>query len=304
MEFALAAIVALALTPLAAAIARRTGVVDRPGPFKTQQRPVPYLGGAAVFAAIAVGVVATHRLALFAPLGLAFGLGVIDDVRGLPPGVRLCVEVVVGVVAGLVVPGMPIVRIATAGFAVVLMNAVNLLDGQDGLAGSVGLVAALGLALLGGGARPLGLAAAGGLAGFLVFNRPPARIYLGDGGAYLVGTALALMTPLTAHGSTSWSVWLAAPLLVALPILDTAIAVLRRLRAHRSLFAGDRSHVYDQLVDRGLTVGASTIVCATAQTTLSVLGVLAAGLAPAGALGVTLAATTVAAAVAWRGRLV
>lgn len=300
MEFALAALVSLVVTPLAAALARRTGVVDRPGPLKTQQRPVPYLGGVPVLCACAIGVAATGRYGLLVPLVLAFALGVVDDVRAVPPRVRLGVEVVIGIVAGVVAPGAPLAKIATAGLVVVLINAVNLVDGQDGLAGSLALLAALGGALFGGAAQPFCLALAGGMAGFLVFNRPPARIYLGDGGAYLVGTALAMIPSLADHGDTGWSVWFAVPLLVAVPILDTATAMWRRLRLRRPLFTGDRSHVYDQMVDRGLSVGASTMVCALAQLVFSALGVVSAGLPPVGALGVTLGVALVVAVASLR----
>ena len=287
MAFLLAAIVALVATPLAAALARRTGVVDHPGPLKTHVQPVPYLGGVALLGAIAVGVVATGRYELFAPLGLALLLGVADDVTPLPVGIRLGLEVVIGIVAGAVAPGDPLMRIATAGSVIALVNAVNLLDGQDGLAGSVGLVAALGFACLGHGVTPYALALAGGLAGFLFFNRPPARIYLGDGGAYLLGTALALAPAIADGGTLGWSVWFAVPLLVALPLVDTGVAVWRRLRRHRPLFAGDRSHVYDQLVDRGMSVTASTLTCGGAQVLFSVVGVVAARLAPPSALTIT-----------------
>ncbi len=124
----------------------------------------------------------------------------------------------------------------------------------------------------------VGLALAGALAAFLVFNAPPARMYLGDGGAYLVGTVLATLPALTARGDTDWSVWIAVPLIVAVPLADTAIAILRRSLARQPLFRGDRSHVYDQLVDRGWRVESSTAVCILVQGVLAAIGVLAAGL--------------------------
>lgn len=302
MEFLVALIVALVLTPVAAAVARRTGLVDRPGPLKPQALPVPYLGGVAVLGAAVVGALAAGRPFLLVPLGLAFALGVVDDVRDLRPTVRLGVEVLLGVVAVGVVPGGVLARVATGGLVVVMVNAVNLLDGQDGLAASVGAVAAGGLALLGGDAEVVGWALVGGLLGFLVFNRPPARIYLGDGGAYLLGTALALLVPLTSpHG---WSIWFAAPLLLCVPVVDTSVAVVRRVRAGNPVFTGDRSHVYDQLVDRGMTVGGSTSVLASAQVCFSAVGVVVADHAPLVALLATLVAAVVTAAVVWRARFV
>lgn len=303
MEFLLAAVLAVVATPVAMLIARRTGVVDRPGPLKTHTRPVAYLGGVAVFVALLVGVGSTGRWELALPLGLALALGTVDDVHPLPPTARLALEVVVALVAAVVVPGAPVHRLLTAGLLVVLVNAVNLLDGQDGLAGAVGAVAALGFALLGGDATAYGLALAGALAGFLVFNRPPARIYLGDGGAYLLGAALALAPALT-HDAAGWSVWFATPLLVAMPLLDTAVAFWRRLREHRPLFAGDRGHVYDQLVDRGRSVAASTGWCALAQVLLTAVGVLVAGLAAPVALGCTAVTVVVAAWAVHRLRFV
>jgi UDP-GlcNAc:undecaprenyl-phosphate GlcNAc-1-phosphate transferase len=324
VEFFVGLVVALLATPLAASVARRAGIVDVPGPLKTHRRPVPYLGGVAVFAGLIIGVVAVDRVELLVPLALALALGIADDLHPVGARIRLVAECGLGVVAGLVVPGDALVRIATGGLVIVLVNAVNLLDGQDGLAASVAAVSALGFAVLGGDAWPFGLALAGALAGFLVFNLPPARIYLGDGGAYLLGTALALAPALTlvaAAGSGSgiggfglhisgigaagtWSVLFATPLFVAVPLADTTIAVVRRLRAGAPLFAGDRSHIYDQLVDRGWTVRGSTAVLALAQVVLASVGVLAAGFGAIGALVCTIGAAAVVAGVAERGGLV
>ncbi len=291
MEFVVALIVTLVTAPIIRRIAIRLGIVDRPGPLKTHRAPVPYLGGVAVFLGLLVGPIEADRLLLIVPYALALTLGVTDDVRGLTPLTRLGAEILVGVVAALAVPGPPLVKLGTAVLVVVLLNAVNLLDGQDGLAAGACLVSAAAFAILGGDATAVGLALAGALAAFLVFNAPPARMYLGDGGAYLLGTVLATLPALTDSGTTDWSVWIAAPLIVGLPLTDTAIAVLRRSRARRPLFAGDRSHVYDQLVDRGWRVETSTALCVVVQGGLAALGVLAAGLGVVGA--VVVAAGTV-----------
>ncbi len=114
-------------------------------------------------------------------------------------------------------------------------------------------------------------------------------MYLGDGGAYLVGTVLATLPALTQHGGTDWSVWIATPLIVGLPLADTCIAILRRVLEHRPLLLGDRSHVYDQLVDRGWPVEASTAACVVLQGALAAAGVLAAGLDVRWALGISAA---------------
>jgi UDP-GlcNAc:undecaprenyl-phosphate GlcNAc-1-phosphate transferase len=242
-----------------------------------------------VFAGLVVGAVALDRIVLLIPLLLALLLGLADDLRPLPARGRLAAEVGVGIAAALVVEGDALIRIATAGLVIVLVNAVNLLDGQDGLAAGACLVSAAAFAILGGDAAMVGLALAGALAAFLVFNAPPARMYLGDGGAYLIGTVLATLPALTENGATSWSVWVATPLIVGLPLADTAIAIVRRSVARRPLFQGDRSHVYDQLVDQGWRVETSTAVCVLLQGVLAALGVLAAGVSSSWALAITAA---------------
>lgn len=292
---AIVALTALALTlgatPVAGRLARRLDLVDRPGPLKPQQAPVPYLGGAAVAVGLAAGPVAAGRPMLSVPMALALALGIVDDRRGLAPTTRLGAEVVVGITAALAVPGPVAARAATAALVVILLNAWNLLDGLDGLATGVAVVSGAAAATLGGDATPVALAVVGAGAGFLVFNRPPARIYLGDGGAYLLGTTLALTPALAGGGPDPWSVWLATPMLFGIPVADVGVAVIRRARAGVPLFAGDRSHSYDQLVDRGLGVGTTSALFALAQTGLGALGALAARLDPPGALTLTAVGT-------------
>jgi UDP-GlcNAc:undecaprenyl-phosphate GlcNAc-1-phosphate transferase len=265
-------VVAIAATPLAARLAVSLGVVDRPGPLKVHSRPVPYLGGTAVFAAV-VALVGEFEAWWIVPLAGALVLGVADDAREVPPAIRLAAEVAVGVAAGLAAPAPgPAGVVLTAVAVVGLVNAVNLLDGLDGLAAGVAAVSAFAFALLGGDGRPLALALGGGLAGFLVFNRPPARIYLGDGGAYLVGTGLAMLAARALHVGDGAG-WVVAPLLVAVPVTDTAVAIVRRRRAGRPLFAGDRSHLYDQLVDRGRSVWQTVLAFVALQVAVAAVGV-------------------------------
>jgi UDP-GlcNAc:undecaprenyl-phosphate GlcNAc-1-phosphate transferase len=173
---------------------------------------------------------------------------------------------------------------------VVLLNAVNLLDGLDGLATSVAALGAAGFAVvLDGDARVTAMALAGALLGFLVWNRPPARIYLGDAGSYLVGTGLALLLALTFVAGDGAATPAGSLLFVAVPVADTTIAIVRRRRAGRPLFQGDRGHVYDQLVDMGWSPERSTIACAAAQTSFVALGLAASVLADGVAVGVVAA---------------
>jgi UDP-GlcNAc:undecaprenyl-phosphate GlcNAc-1-phosphate transferase len=274
VTFAIALVVALAMTPLARRVSFALGILDRPGPLKVQREPVAYLGGAAVFAALAAALAVDHPLWIL-PLALATALGIADDVRSISPQVRLLAQCSVGVAAGFVEPAPgPAGVLVTAAFVVVLVNAVNLLDGMDALASSVVAISAFAFALLGGVVRDPALALAGALAGFLVFNRPPARIYLGDGGSYLIGTALALLAATALDGQGA-AAWIALPLLVSVPLADTAIAILRRARSRRPLFAGDRSHVYDQLADRGWPVSRTVLTLVGVQCVSAAAGLVA-----------------------------
>ena len=282
---------AVVVTPVAMQVARTTGIVDRPGPLKVQREDIPYLGGIGVFAGVVVGVASTH-VVLLVPLALALGLGVIDDARDIPPVVRLVCEVIVGASVAAVIPvrGPALIGpVAVAVLVVFLINAVNLIDGLDGLASGVALMSVLGFDIvLDGDTRVIALAVAGALGGFLVFNRPPASVYLGDGGAYLIGATLAVLLALAWHdipGPTR-PVAVGALLFVAYPAAEAVFAVVRRMRARRSVFEGDRGHVYDLLVDRGWTTGRAALACVLAQAVLTVIGVAATYLEAAAAMAV------------------
>ena len=237
-------------------IAHRFRVIDRPGPLKPHEAPVPYLGGVAVLAGLVVGVLAGKPIALI-PLAAATALGVTDDRFGLPAPWRLAAQLGVGVAIALTVPmhvagwiGIPLVVL----ISVLLINGFNLLDGLDMLAAGVGAAAAVGFAVITHGpARLIAASLVGALVAFLWSNRPPARIYLGDGGSYLLGAAMSVLL------AFSWGVGVAVPTgvialaFLAVPVSEVACAIVRRRRGKRSLFAGDRAHPYDLLVARGWT---------------------------------------------------
>jgi UDP-GlcNAc:undecaprenyl-phosphate/decaprenyl-phosphate GlcNAc-1-phosphate transferase len=302
MALIVAAVIAALATPIAARVAMHVGVVDRPGPLKVQTRPVPYLGGVGVFAGVAAPVAWAQPL-LLVPLGLALLLGLVDDATDVSPRVRLLGEVAIGVASAITLPGNLSLAgsVATMVAVVVLLNAVNLLDGLDALASSVAALSALGFSVvLDGDARTTAMALAGALLGFLVWNRPPARIYLGDAGSYLVGTGLALLLALTFVADDGIATPAGALLFVAVPVADTTIAIVRRRRARRPLFQGDRGHVYDQLVDMGWTTERSTLACAAAQAVFVALGLAATALSDSAALAlVTVVIVVVGGSAVW-----
>jgi UDP-GlcNAc:undecaprenyl-phosphate GlcNAc-1-phosphate transferase len=302
VAFVVALAVGLLATPVAITVAHRSGIVDRPGALKPQEKPVAYLGGVAVAVAWAAATLADDGgdvLRLLVPTGLALLLGLADDVADLPPTTRVACELGIGVAAGWAVPavGGPVGWVVTAVLVVGLLNAVNLLDGLDGLAAGVGTASALGFAALDGGVDGPALALAGALVGFLAYNRPPARVYLGDAGAYLLGTTLALLAAGAVRADGGIATWAALPLVVLVPVGDTAVAIVRRRLAGVPLFEGDRSHVYDQLVDRGWSKLAVAATLVAAQTALAATAVGVARLDAGPAVAVSAAAVVAGALV-------
>jgi UDP-GlcNAc:undecaprenyl-phosphate GlcNAc-1-phosphate transferase len=287
--------VTAALTPLCIVVARRTGIVDEPGALKAQTASVPYLGGVAVLAGLVVGAMVLHPRLLL-PLVAASALGVADDRFDLPVSLRAVGELAVGVLVWVTAPAHLHAHVPTAvaavgvvAITVMLINGVNLIDGLDMLAAGVVAVGAAGFAAIGVG-RPLALSLAAALLAFLLFNRPPARIYLGDGGAYLLGTALTVLLVASFAPGVPDATGIAALALVSVPAAEVLVTVVRRLRSRRSLFAGDRGHPYDRLVARGWPRPAASLAYIGAAA-LVAAGAVAAGRndSLAGAVAVDLA---------------
>jgi UDP-GlcNAc:undecaprenyl-phosphate GlcNAc-1-phosphate transferase len=268
--FATAVLLSTVLCPISGWAARTLGMVDLPGPsdLKIHREAIPLSGGAAVLLA----AVLTTWIFGDGPLDgpwvatlIAFLVGTLDDRRPLRPLVRVGGIVVAAVALILLTQVIrdagPVWWLGTALIVLVCANAVNILDGQDGLAGGVASVGSLGLAAvgwIGGGSVPVQLlAVGGGLTGFLVWNRPPARIFMGNGGAYALGVLLGFEASAIAV-DMGWRGLLAAGACLAVPAFEVVFTVARRAAARESLSAGDRSHSYD-LVSARLGRGRSTV---------------------------------------------
>lgn len=276
-----AAVISTILVWWSIRIAHRTGLVDGPdGGRKQQERPIPKIGGIAVavtftgvfFAAVAIsGDLSELQLlaSVLIPALLVAALGFIDDIRALNPWVRLAGQTALALVVWFTgtqvqFTGVQILDLAiTVLWIVGLTNAMNLLDNSDGLAASTTLVAAIGtgiIAALYGQYFVAGLsfALAGIALGFLWHNWAPATVYLGDAGAYFLGFLIAIVTlRLRPVGiNLPWSA--AIPLLlVAVPILDTAFVVVRRIFEGKHPFTPGRDHLAHVLMDRKLSVRTS-----------------------------------------------
>ena len=293
----IALVVGLALTPLARWAGLSLGIVDRPAgdELKIHAEPISLLGGVAtVTSAVAAQLLVRGGLPwpVVAAVVMSLAVGLLDDRFQLPAILR--VALIGGAGAILVAGNVGIDRLGlTAGVGVILLvlacaNSVNIIDGQDGLAGGVAATAGLGvaavLALHGDGeGASLGLALAGGLAAFLVWNRPPARIFLGDGGAYAVGTLLAVLAARAVEADGLRGL-LAAGAALGILAFEVAFSVGRRLASGKHLAGGDRLHSYDLMAGRWgritstVTFWVLGAVCAAAAILVSSLPVLAGAL--------------------------
>lgn len=280
------AVIALLVAPQTVRLACRYGAVDEPDEERRVHRGrMPRLGGLALVAGsvpgMAVALAQTdgqHLPLMGGMLGalLVFAIGAVDDCRRLPWWVKL--TGIVGAAVLAVLFGVCIITVrnptgegllslgwsswlVTAIWLVVLTNAFNLIDGLDGLAAGLAVISGATLmvmALSRGGALLLVGFWAAGLAGaalgFLYFNFNPARMIMGDGGAYFLGFTLGCAS-VTGAMKTPVAMTLAIPLLVfAIPLVDTTMAVLRRLWRRQPIMAApDRGHLHHRLLDMGLS---------------------------------------------------
>lgn len=286
----------------------RLGYVDEPGKdvLKTHELPAVPLAGPGLLLATLVPFSWLGGLRPSVMLGLVLitALGVADDRLDLAPGVRLIVEVVLAAVLSWhwSKESLPLFLISIV-VVVVSINAVNLYDGIDGLAGASGAASLLGLAMLAwtdGAVFWLPILLAVALAGFLPFNWHPARVFLGDGGAYLVGAVIAVgsMTVASSRGMVGV---LTALGFLGMFAVDLVVTVGRRYRLGHRLFAGDRGHIYDRLVMDGWSVPRVTLSLVACHAAIVGATLVAIRMLPAGAAFFAVLAIALAGlAMTWR----
>ena len=300
-----AGVVTFVVTPLVSRFSTRVGAIDRPGDRKVHAHPTPTLGGLAIFLGIVVAGIAALYLEDFEnvftqssqPLGIAAGaviicaLGVIDDLRPLPAAVKLAGQTFAAGVLFLAGVKMQYVLlpetvyvvsddisvIITVIWLVAMMNAVNLIDGLDGLAAGIVAISAAsffvytynladeGALFVGAESAPmLAIIVVGATLGFLRHNFFPARIFMGDSGSMLLGLVVGATTivgigyapglfegPDTANVILAYSALWIPLMVVAIPLVDAAFAVVRRVRGRRSVFHADKEHLHHRLMDLG-----------------------------------------------------
>lgn len=269
------------LTPIIRKLAIKIGAVDAPTVArKVQKEPVPYLGGVA----IAVGVIGASYGALIAtdfslenlklassvliPATAIAVMGLWDDLKGLQPWPRLIAQTVMGAIVATILTATGTMGVAfgntvidysiTIIWIVGVCNSINFFDNHDG--GAAGTVAVITFFLFFIAydrqqvyVSALAAVTAGATAGFLIWNRHPAKIYMGDAGALFLGIIVSVLTIQLSPGILQTYLSLSIPvILMATPILDTSVAVISRLNRGISPFTGGRDHLSHRLMRKGL----------------------------------------------------
>lgn len=265
-------LVALAATPILRDVFHSYHIVDRPGLRKVHAYPIPRLGGLALAIAYVAGLAGLHLHDLLWELlpgsAVVFVTGIVDDFFDLPPRFKLAGQIAAASLAywmGLRVPGPKWISfLGTVFWLVLSSNALNLVDGLDGLCAGLGCTGAcvlFAMALVQGDAAMASamLVLAGALLGFLCHNFNRATMFLGDSGALSIGFLLGC-------GGLMWcqktgpQISMAAPLLViSVPVTDLCVSIVRRRAAGRPIFTADRGHAHHRLLDLGLTPRAAVL---------------------------------------------
>jgi UDP-GlcNAc:undecaprenyl-phosphate GlcNAc-1-phosphate transferase len=290
-QFVILGVAAFALTGLLTwpvrALAIRLGAMDAPNlARKTQAEPVPYLGGVAIALGITITTLAAVyvggnknaenagqlkdlALTVLLPALLLGAMGLIDDLRSLSPWPRLIAQSLVGTVVAIVIvnsgtTGTPFgtssINTAVSIFWIVgICNSINFFDNLDGAASGAVAIAALGVFFIAFDrgqelVSALSIVTAGATIGFLLWNKSPAKIYMGDAGALFLGIIISVATIRLNPGiQPTWKSLTIPAILLAVPLLDTCVAVFSRLARGVSPLTGGKDHLSHRLVRAGLT---------------------------------------------------
>jgi len=285
IAFVCAMVIGFGMTSLSIRFSKRFNLLDYPTRRKQHPSPMPNLGGAsifigfwAVFAFIASRSstiqleLSNNLLAIFAASSVVFLTGLIDDRRPLKVYHKVLGQLLAAVIvmaAGFTIPRFYVpfwgsielgwtTYIVTTFWIVVLSNSINLIDGMDGLAGSVSIIVCFGMLVTGillgvETVVAVTVCLAGSVAGFLLLNRPPAKVFMGDSGSLFLGfmfSLLAVICPIKSYTAVAMFVPLVA---VGLPLIEVAATLVRRTVSGQRFYVADNRHIYNYLKDFGLS---------------------------------------------------
>ena len=318
IAFLLAFITAFVITPYTIRLAKKVGAVDIPNDRRVNKKPMPRLGGLAVIAGFLVSVIYlvisasiegkinlledNLNIKLLGILGGMLVLGIvcyIDDVKDIKPLVKLAGQVAAAVIvasSGVLIDNFTIPFkensfvlnevfsfILTVGWIIGITNAINLIDGLDGLSSGITLISCLSLVVVFAlNESPLIAiilitALAGAIVGFLPYNFNPAKTFIGDVGSNFMGFALAIISILGVAKTYTAIVLISPIMILALPIFDTIWAIIRRIVKSKSIkgvFKADRGHLHHRLMAKGYTQKQSVLILYGATATLGMTAII------------------------------
>ncbi|KFE40833.1 glycosyltransferase family 4 protein [Staphylococcus agnetis] len=290
-------IVSLILTPIVIAVSKKLDIVDRPNFRKIHTKPISMLGGSAILLSFFIGIwlgapIEREIKPLLLGAIVIYFVGLIDDLYDLKPILKLIgqifaatIVVYYGVTIDFIsIPIGPTIHFGlfsipiTIFWIVAITNAINLIDGLDGLAAGVSMIALVTIAfiaILQGNIFIIMICSVliGSLLGFLVFNFHPAKIFLGDSGALLLGFIIGFLSLLGFKNITFISLFFPIVIL-AVPFIDTLFAMIRRVKQGQHIMQADKSHLHHKLLDLGYTHRQTVILIYAMAIMFSVVSVI------------------------------
>ncbi len=281
-------------TNLVSKTALKKGWITKPNHRTIHNGSIPFGGGISIYLAFLVSVILISFLLrqnqkmaaslpifinLLIPATFIFILGLIDDLTELRSRYKLLAEIIGGVLLfalGIKIPLSDIINnplveyfislFLTISWVVLVTNAINLIDGVDGLAGGITAIASiflfffttlfLNISVI----SILYLVLAGSIIGFLVYNFPPAKIFMGDSGSLFIGFLLSAITIISCQKTISACPFIITAVLLAIPLTDTGWAIIRRLKKHQGLFHADKEHIHHSFLKAGFSQKTTTLI--------------------------------------------
>ena len=295
IAFLLAFITSFVMVPYTIKLAKKVGAIDFPSDRRVNKKPIPRIGGIAVvmgFIVSAIYLVITMTLEKKIELNdndnykmklIGFLSGIIiitvfaylDDIKNLRAWQKLLIQIIAAVVV--------YIFDITIGWIVGITNAINLIDGLDGLSSGITLISCVSLLIIFATnyspliAIVLITALAGAIMGFLPYNINPAKTFIGDVGAQFLGFCLSVISILGVAKTVTLLVFIAPVLVLGLPIFDTLFAIIRRLIKGKSLkavFSADKGHLHHRLMKQGYTQKQAVAILYAASATLGMLAII------------------------------
>ena len=313
LVFALAVVVTMVVTPFVIKLANRFSIIDYPDGRRINEKPTPRPGGIALFLGILVPLLVfmvfnvsgdsgvrysltsnINYLGVILSATVVFAIGLIDDIRTIRVRYKLIGQIVAAIIACF--SGVLLSQIdnpfsssfinlglfaypITIFYLVAFANIINLIDGLDGLASGISAICAVALFVLSFSrgsmdAALVALAIAGVCGGFLIFNFYPAKVFLGDSGALVLGFCLGLVSLFGVVRATALISLLIPVVIAGVPVIDTFTSIVRRVRSGKPVFSADKAHVHHRFINLGYSQRTTVLIIYGLSIVLAVLAIL------------------------------